>query len=144
MEFFDQFEQKIDDKGRLILPSAFRSAFVDGGFLTYMGHAVGIFTPDGFEKHRRKLGLSPTFTRRDLQQVMALTTPFNPDSQHRISVSPKLRTRVGLDREVTLAGQGSHVAIFPRDVWEANEAASEVPDESGLVLADKFDHLDYL
>jgi MraZ protein len=144
MEFFDQFEHTIDDKGRLVLPAAYRSAFADGGFVTFMGHSVGLFTEEGFEKHRRKLSLSDTFSRRDLSQVMALTTPFTPDSQHRISIGPKLRTRVGLEREVSIVGQGSHAAIFPRSVWETQEAAADVPDESGLALADKFDELGFL
>ena len=144
MEFFDQFDHTIDDKGRLILPAAYRDAFVGGGFLTFMGRSVGLFTEDGFDKHRRKLGLSGSFTRKDLQQLMALTTPFKPDAQHRVSISSKLRERVQLGREVTVAGQGSHAAIFPREVWYASEAESEEPDESGLTLADKFDVLDFL
>jgi MraZ protein len=144
MEFFDQFEHTIDDKGRMVLPAAFRSAFADGGFVTFMGRSVGLFTAEGFDKHRRKLSMSDVFSRRDLSQLMALTTPFVPDSQHRISIGAKLRGRVGLDREVTVVGQGSHAAVFPRSVWEAQEAESSVADGSGLALPDKFDALEFL
>jgi DNA-binding transcriptional regulator/RsmH inhibitor MraZ len=76
--------------------------------------------------------------------VLALTTPFTPDAQHRISVGPKLRSRIGLEREVTIVGQGTHAAIYPSAVWEALEAASTAPDESGLALEDKFDRLEHL
>lgn len=144
MEFFDQFEHTIDDKGRLVLPAAFRSAFVDGGFLSYLGDSIGLFTDEGFDRHRRKLQLDPAFTRNDLRQIMALTTPFTPDSQHRVSISQKLRDRVSLDREVTVVGQESHVAIFSRDVWRALEQDSEAPDDSGLALADKFNTMGHL
>ena len=144
MEFFGKFDHTIDDKGRLVLPAAYRSAFGDGGYLTFMGASAGLYTEDEFEKYRRRLTLSGKFSRKDLQQLMALTTPFKPDAQHRVSISSKLRERVQLGREVTVAGQGSHAAIFPREVWYASEAESEEPDESGLTLADKFDVLDFL
>ncbi len=144
MEFFDQFEHTIDGKGRLVLPSAYRAAFADGGYLTFMGHAVGLFTPDGWQKYRFKLQDSKVFTRRDMSQVLALTSPFMPDGQHRVSIGQKLRNRVGLDRDVTVVGQGGHAAIYPRHVWEAREVESTQADESGVALDDKFDHVGFL
>lgn len=144
MEFFGKFDHTIDDKGRLVLPAAYRSAFVDGGFLTFMGASAGLFTEDEFEKYRRRLTLSGKFTRKDLQQLMALTTPVQPDAQHRVAISTHLRDRVGLDREVAVVGQAGHVEIFPRDVWEAREAESLEGDEDGRTLTDKFDDLDFL
>jgi MraZ protein len=144
MEFFNKFDHTIDDKGRLVLPSAYRSAFAEGGYLTYMGASAGLFTEDEFEKYRRKITLSGVFSRKDLQQLMALTTPVQPDAQHRVPISQGLRDRVQLGREVTVAGQGSHVEIFPREVWMAREAESLVPDDTGKNLATKFDDLDFL
>ena len=144
MEFFGKFDHTIDDKGRLVLPAAYRSAFVDGGFLTFMGASAGLFTEDEFEKYRRKITLSGVFTRKDLQQLMALTTPLQPDAQHRVAISPNLRERVSLGREVAVVGQGSHVEIFPKDVWDAREAESREADESGRDLTTKFDTLDFL
>lgn len=112
--------------------------------MTYMGRSVGIFTAEGFEKHRRRLSLDPAFTRRDIQHLLGLSSPFTPDAQHRISIPPKLRQHVGLEREITSAGQGSHVAIYPRDVWEAQEAATLDVLADGRSLADKFDDADFL
>lgn len=144
VEFFDQYEHTIDGKGRLVLPSAYRSEFANGGYLTFMGASVGLFTPEGWEKHRFKLQSSDVFSRKDVSQVLALTSQFVPDAQHRVSLSPKLRARVGLERDVTVVGQGSHAAIYPREVWAAREEESMQPDDSGIALADKFDHLGYL
>lgn len=144
MEFFDQFEHTIDGKGRLVLPSAYRDAFKEGGYLTFMGASVGLFTPEGWEKHLFRLQSNDVFTRKDISQVLALTSPFTPDGQHRVSISPKLRARVGIDREVTIVGQASHAAIYPRDVWAAREEESLQPDEGGVSLDEKFDHLEHL
>ena len=65
MQFLDQFEHTIDGKGRLVLPSAYRDAFKEGGYLTFMGASVGLFTPEGWEKHLFRLQSNDVFTRKD-------------------------------------------------------------------------------
>lgn len=144
MEFFSQYDHKIDDKGRLVLPAAFRSAFADGGFITYMGDSVGLFTPDEFQKHRRRLELSPEIDRKALKAMHGLTSPFEPDAQHRITIPPKLLTYVGIDREIATVGQGSHAAVYPRERWESFEVDELGPDEDGDTLADKIERLPFL
>ncbi|CAN5533932.1 division/cell wall cluster transcriptional repressor MraZ [soil metagenome] len=144
MEFFDQFEHTIDDKGRLVLPAAYRNAFVDGGFLALIGNYAGLFTADGWEKYRRRLELSGKFERQQLQVLLSFVSPFTPDSQHRIAINSRLRGKVGLGREVTIVGSGSHAAIYARDVWAAIEEDALAPDESGQTIADKFNDLDFL
>jgi MraZ protein len=144
MEFFDQFEHTIDDKGRLVLPAAYREAFVGGGFLTLLGDNAALFTRDGWEKYRRKLELQGDFTRHQLQYLFSFVSPFTPDSQHRIVVNARLRAKVGLEREVSIVGSGSHAAIYPRDAWGRIEAEATAADAEGLTLVDKFNALDFL
>lgn len=144
MEFFDQFEHTIDDKGRLVLPAAYRAAFAEGGFLALLGDYAAVFTSDGWEKYRRRLELSGAFSRKQLQYVLSFVSPFSPDSQHRISLAARLRDQAGLGREVTIVGSGSHAAIYPRERWSALEAEATAPDEDGRTLSDKFDALDFL
>lgn len=144
MEFFDQFEHTIDDKGRLVLPSAYRAAFAEGGFLTFLGEYAALFTTDGWEQYRRRLELSGNFTRQQLQYVLSFVSPFVPDSQHRIAMNSRLRSTVGLEREVSIVGSGSHAAIYPRPVWREIEARATAADADGLTLADKFRELDFL
>lgn len=144
MEFFDQFEHTIDDKGRLVLPAAYREGFVSGGFLTLLGDNAALFTRDGWDKYRRRLELSGDFTRRQLQYLFSYASPFTPDSQHRIVVNARLRARVGLEREVSIVGSGSHAAIYPRSTWAEIEAEATAPDADGLTLTDKINALDFL
>jgi MraZ protein len=144
MEFFDQFEHTIDDKGRMVLPAAYRNAFAEGGFLAFLGGYAALFTTDGWEKYRRRLELSGQFSRQQLQVVLSYVSPFVPDSQHRIAVNPRLRNKVGLEREVTIVGSGSHAAIYARDAWAMLEDDAMAPDEDGRTIADKFNDLDFL
>lgn len=144
MEFFGQFEHTIDGKGRLVLPAAFRPAFADGGFVTYLGDCAALFTPDGWEKYRRRLELSGVFDRKQLRYLFAFVSPFTPDAQHRIGLGAKLRSTLGLDSGVTIVGSSSHVAIYSNATWLELEGDATAPDEHGRTLDDKFDDLDFL
>jgi MraZ protein len=143
-QFWDQFEHTIDDKGRMVLPAAYREAFEDGGFLVLLGKNPALFTPDGWEKYRRKLSMTGEFTRQQLQYLYASASPFMPDGQHRIVVNARVRERAGLGREVTIAGSGQFASIFPRDRWAEVETQALAPDETGRTLNDKIDDLDFL
>ncbi len=144
MEFFDQFEHTIDDKGRMVLPAAYRNAFTEGGYLAYVRDYAALFTAEGWERYRRRLELSGKFKPRQLQVLMSFVSPFTPDSQHRIAVNGRLRDKAGLGREVTIVGSGSHAAIYSRDRWAQIEADALAPDDDGRTIADKFDELDFL
>lgn len=144
MEFFDHFEHTIDAKGRLVLPAAYRAAFAEGGIVTYLGRYAALFTPDGWDRYRRKLENDSSFTRVQLQYLFAFASPFNPDAQHRVPLNRKLRELVGIDRKITIVGSGSHAAIYSREAWEDIERRAHAVDESGLDMVEKFDELGFL
>ncbi len=144
MEFFDQFEHTIDDKGRMVLPAAYREAFVHGGFLALLGDNAAIFTPSGWDSYRRKLESSKVFSRSELRYLFSLVSSFKPDAQHRIVLNARLREKARLGREVTIVGSGSHAAIYPRTEWDRLEAAAEAPDAEGRTIADKIEELEFL
>jgi MraZ protein len=146
MDFYDTFEHTIDGKGRLVLPSSFRAAFADGGFMTFLAEYAALFTPAGWKSYRHKLEGAGTFTRKEKQYMFSFVAPFVPDSQNRISLGPRLRNRAGLVRDVTLVGSGSHVAVYARDTWAQLEASIEAPVEGAehAALVDKIQELDFL
>lgn len=144
MEFYDQFEHTIDDKGRLVLPAAYRRAFEAGGFATYMGDYAALFTPADWDRYRRKLQESGQFSRRQLQTMFSFVSQFVPDGQHRISLGTNLRAEVGIDREVTVVGSGSHAAVYARDRWTSLKDAAMAPEDDGRTLSDKIADLGFL
>ncbi len=144
VDFYDTFEHTIDGKGRLVLPASFRSAFADGGFVTYLGKYAALFTTDEWQKYRRRLEQSGQFTREQLQYLFSFVTPFQPDAQNRIGISQRLRDKVGLDRDVTIVGSGSHAALYAREAWRVLEESIEEPAEDGTSIVDKFSELEFL
>jgi MraZ protein len=143
VDFYNQFEHTIDAKGRLVLPAPYRGAFGDGGMLTFINGYGALFTTDGWDKHRRRLESTGTFTPRELQYLWAMAAPFVPDAQNRIVLSPILREKAHLDGEVTIVGSVTHAAIYPREAWLSR--VSEIESQSaGDSLAAKFEELGFL
>jgi MraZ protein len=121
VEFWEYNEHNIDGKGRLVLPSSFRSAFEKGGVLTLQGSFVAMMQPAEWDKALRKMTAGGDYSTRELNYIKSFVTVFTPDAQNRVTVPARLRQRAGLDREVAMIGMGGHIAIYPRDVWLALE-----------------------
>ena len=105
MDFYGTFEHTIDGKGRLVMPSTFRSAFEGGGVAAMVEDYAALFTTDEWGRYRRKLEDSGRFTRDDLQWIFSLTSTFIPDAQNRISLPIKLRDHVGRVAAIGVAGR---------------------------------------
>lgn len=144
MDFYGTFEHTIDDKGRLVLPSSYRSAFAGGGMVTLIEDHGALFTHDEWGVYRRKLESSGRFTRDDLLWLFSIASPFEPDTQNRISLPAKLRERTGLRKEITIVGSVRYVSMFSRQEWARREAAIDEQAETGLSIAEKFRGLDFL
>ncbi len=122
MDFWEYNEHNIDDKGRLVLPSSFRSAFEQGGVLTLQGNFVAMMQPARWEQVLRNMAASGDYSNRELNYIKSFVTVFTPDGQNRVTIPARLRDRVDLGREVALIGMGTHIAIYPRDAWLAIES----------------------
>ena len=133
VDFWEYNEHNIDDKGRLVLPASFRSAFEGGGVLTFVGRSVGIFEHARWDAKLRQLRDSGDFSNDEIRLVKSLVTEFTPDSQNRVTLPARLRERAGIEREVALIGMGDHVAVYARDAWKAFEARLD----AGGDLADR-------
>lgn len=133
VDFWEYNEHNIDDKGRLVLPASFRSAFEGGGVLAFVGKSVGIFEHPRWDARLRQLRDSGDFSNDEIRLVKSLVTEFTPDGQNRVTLPVRLRERAGIEREVALIGMGDHIAVYARDAWKAFEARL---DEGGD-LADR-------
>jgi len=144
VDFYGTFEHRIDGKGRLVLPSTFRSAFADGGMAALIEDYAALFTREEWDIYRRRIESSGNFTREDLRWLFSIASPFEPDNQNRISLPPRLRQHTGLDQDIALVGSVRYVALFPSEEWARREAAIARQSETGPSIADKFRGLDFL
>lgn len=132
--FVGTFEHTLDDKGRVVLPTTFRSRLAEGGFLTPYEHCLALWTPKEFEEFvdrlRQKLR-NQEAAPNALRALLANAAEIKPDGQGRIAIPPRLRTYGGLEGgNVVLAGSLDHIELWNRDRW------AEVSEEGEASLAD--------
>ncbi|MBS1838434.1 MAG: hypothetical protein JST64_12150 [Actinobacteria bacterium] len=145
MDFYGTFEHKIDDKGRLVLPSSFRTAFADGGMAALIEDYAALFTHAEWDRYRRRLESSGSFSRDDLRWLFSIASPFEPDRQNRISLPQRLRDHTGLDQDIAVVGSVRYVSLFSTSEWARREAdVIGQADGGGPSLADKFRSLEFL
>lgn len=121
--FGDQFELRLDAKGRVILPPVFRPAFLAGGRLIgYEGDCLALWTEQSFQFFDERM-----FTKRDSmlsgkgprRALWTSAAYVVPDSQGRFVIPERLRLEVALTVDVTLVGNIDHLEIWPSDAWKA-------------------------
>jgi MraZ protein len=135
---------KVDEKGRLKLPSAFK-ALVDAASVTQFyvtsvdGESAQVWPLPEWEKREAELGrlsaLQPV-----LKKYLAVTSYYGQqvemDGQGRILVPQILRTRAGLDdEEAVVLGMGEYLELHNRKRFEAKAEANKLTDEDLQQLA---------
>ena len=126
--FVGTFEHSLDDKGRLVLPSAFRARLAEGAYLTPYENCLALWAADDFRSFVERL-TEKVRTGEAKPNAMRVFTAnaseVRPDSQGRIGVAPRLREFAGLTGEVTLNGALDHIELWHPPRWTEVNAAGE-------------------
>lgn len=124
--FVGEFTHSIDDKGRLTIPSKFRTEFETGLFVTVgLDQCLWVFSREGWERFSEKLARLPVSqqkTRQATRFFFSQATDAIPDRQGRILLPDNLRQFANLQESATLIGVGDKVEIWQPDRWEAQKA----------------------
>lgn len=127
--FLGTFTPRLDDKGRLILPSKFRSELADGLVITRgQERCLYVFSEEEFAAMHERIRQAPLASKqaRDYMRVfLSGAHPETPDKQHRVTVPQALREYAGLDRDLAVIGAGSRAEIWDAEAWETYLAEQE-------------------
>ena len=83
---------------------------------------------DEFVRYAEGLRAAPVTNKavRDyLRVLLSGASDEIPDKQGRVTIPAALREYAGLDREVTVIGQGSHVEVWDSGAWDTYLAGTE-------------------
>ncbi|MDO5673116.1 MAG: division/cell wall cluster transcriptional repressor MraZ [Actinomycetaceae bacterium] len=120
--FLGTYEPKLDDKGRLILPSKFRDQLASGLVLTRgQDRCLYAFPALEFEKMYEELRRAPLASKdaRDYIRIMLSGASDQiPDRQGRLSIPPQLRQYAGLERDLAVIGAGARIEIWQAQAWQ--------------------------
>ena len=143
------YRHKVDDKGRVSLPSSFRRVFQQDLVVTLEpgGECLYVFEPEGFDQWVAKL-LDARFSEFDetnrshlmLRRVLrARASNALVDTSGRIMLTVEQRTAVGIDKDVVIVGNSfvgdsSPVGYF--EIWDASRYDQLVADfDLGFLLS---------
>ena len=142
---------KVDDKGRIVLPAAFRDAFARAGETdmtmvvkrSVQGTCLNLFPYQEWEKQSDKVleGLDVELN----PEHAAFWSKYNdgvhyvvPDGKlSRLNIPSELLSKVGITKEVVFAGVGNKIEIWDKARREATLMTDEVFQETAARLSAK-------
>ena len=130
--FKGTYIHRIDPKGRLPVPAAFRRQLQEQSaqhvVLTQLDQCLAAYPPAEWQKLESQLAALPAFSK----QVKALTrllasraVDCELDVQGRILVPPGLRAAAGLEREAVVVGVLNRFEVWAPTAWDGFVRESE-------------------
>jgi len=144
VDFTGEYEHRLDDRGRLAIPSTYRGLFEHGGYLLPGPDGqLELYTPEGYaaEKQVRTVSdkLRPS-ARRLARGFFGRVRRVDIDRQGRILIPPQLREERALSGPMVIIGMGDYLEIWSADAWQAEQA--EIDDTYAELLQDLADAID--
>ena len=136
----------LDAKGRMAVPARYRDALKDHGARVVVTinpreRCLWLYPESEWTEIAGKLSRLPTLKPQNLRMQRLLlghALELEMDGQGRILISNELREYAGLEKRVSLVGQGHKFEIWGADAWldsrdawlaEAQDQASELSEE---------------
>ena len=136
--FLGKHERSLDDKGRLVLPSAWRRAFDDagGGILAPWDECLGLWPNDVFGEVLEKLidkAREGVATDKVLRLFQSQAHEVSLDAQGRFVVPEKHRAHAGITRDVAVIGAHNRLELWAAQGFAELEADMTSADVSAEI-----------
>lgn len=128
-----EYNHNIDSKGRLILPSKFRTELGDRFIVTkgFDGCLYG-YSVEEWKAIEEKIKTLPLVTGKDARNFtrffFSSAIECEIDSQGRILISQSLREFAKLQKEVVIIGVSSRIEIWSKENWDEYNALQDSED----------------
>ena len=127
--FFGEFEYKIDEKGRVLIPPKFRRELKEGVVLTPgVEKCINIYTQAEWKKLAATLttgSVTPSKLRKLNRAIFATAFTLEIDRQGRIALPIPLREYAGIEDEAVVAGTNTYLELWNKEQWESEKTISQ-------------------
>ncbi|MFW6163018.1 MAG: division/cell wall cluster transcriptional repressor MraZ [Planctomycetota bacterium] len=129
--FYGEYDSKIDDKGRVIIPAKLRDAVPEdelaAGFMMRLGEdgCVTLYTQNRWREVEEAVTRSrqnSRSARRHRRFVFTQAERGHCDKQGRLRIPPRLLDDAGISREVVVLGVSDEIEIWDKSRWDAFKA----------------------
>lgn len=130
--FTGEYRHTVDEKGRIAVPSRFRSQLEGGAFVSrWIDACLAIFPRREWDDLATKvasLPLADSSSRTFQRFIFAGAFEVELDRQGRVLVPASLREFAGLDGEAVIVGSRDHAEIWAPARWDDYRRALESPE----------------
>jgi MraZ protein len=133
--FIGDYSCKIDPKGRVLLPSAFKKQMPEGARDTFVvkkdiyENCLILYTIDEWERQnellRQKLNPYNKEHSNFLRAYYKGSAEISLDSSNRLLLPKRLLDCVGIDKDIVLSGQDKKIEIWSKDYYDSNDMKEE-------------------
>jgi len=127
--FFGEFNYRIDEKGRVLIPPRFRRELKDGVVLAPgIEKCINAYTLPEWKKLSSELtsgSVAPNKLRRLNRAIFATAFNTSIDGQGRVALPAVLREYAEIVEEVVVAGANTYLEIWNKVHWEEEKAISQ-------------------
>lgn len=136
-----KYQNSIDAKGRMIVPSKYRGELAYHCVLTRgIDSCLYIYPMEKWEEFMDKLSKLPTTdpnARAFVRHIYANAVECEIDKQGRMGIPQELREYAGIEKEMVTVGVLDKIELWSKEVWEKNaEATAMAPNELAAKMAE--------
>jgi MraZ protein len=124
MAFRGYYDNTLDAKNRLTIPSKLRKALADGVVVALQRDApecVAVWCPDDYDAYVEGLLEGIERLSADYGNIERFSNAYSQelelDAAGRVMVPSKLLEKAGLGKEVAVIGAGNRLEIWDREAW---------------------------
>ena len=135
VKFIGEYSAKIDDKGRLVLPSAFKGIMPADDMRLVIKKDIyedclEVYTYEEWVRQSEELKGRLNFLKKEhamfWREYMRNRSLVEPDGKvGRINIPKKLLESIGADKEVVFSGNDHKIEIWSNERYESNEISNE-------------------
>ncbi len=122
MVFQGEFDHSVDDKGRVIIPTRFRSSLGERFYMTKgLGGCIFVYTESSYKSLSETLSSQRQLDEHTMRlQRFFTSTELAVDGQGRVAIPSKLRDYAKIEDQgdVVIVGTGSRIEIWSSQSWE--------------------------
>ena len=131
--FLSNATMRIDAKGRVSVPSAFRSVLSQRdirelyGFQDFMFPAISVGGPDLLDRLERQIASEDAFAPKANRMSLLIHGGgvfMKLDSEGRLPVTDFIRDYTGITDDVTFVGRADHFQLWAPQTFQATQAAA--------------------
>ncbi len=134
--FIGEHIVKIDDKGRVIFPSAFKSLFTPDESISFIvkkdifEECLSMCTPEQWEEEsehlKQRLNLYNKEHAMFWREYMRDRAQVEPDGKlGRITIPKKLLSSIGAQKELVFAGNDFKIEIWAKEKYDASKMSQD-------------------